>query len=429
MIAGQGGSMARLSAFAKLIGSWVLLTVALLLGISFAFPASAAKIDDQFRAWLETDLWPDAQKNGVSKATFDAAFAGVTPNLELPDLVMPGEKPKTPKKQLQAEFGSPGNYFAEKTIGAVTSGGRARAGRYGKTLAAIEKRYGVPAGVVLAIWGRESGFGAAKIPYDAFEVLGTKAFLATRKDMFRTEVIAALVMLQKGLATKNAMRSSWAGALGQPQFLPSSFLKHAVDFDGDGIIDIWNSTPDTLASIANYLVDYGWVKGRDWGFEVSVPESVSCALEGPDRGKKIAEWAALGIERVDGKSFPKSELKAEGFLLMPAGRNGPAFIVTPNFYVLKEYNESDLYALFIGHGADRIAGGDRQFAGQWGKVGGLYRSDIAAMQRGLEKIGYDVGSADGLPGFKTRRSIGDWQAKNGRAPTCFPDAEIVKALR
>ena len=260
-------------------------------------------------------------------------------------------------------------------------------------------------------------------------MLGTKAFLATRKDMFRTEVIGALVMLEKGLATRKTMKSSWAGALGQPQFLPTSFLKHAVDFDGDGVIDIWNSTPDTLASIANYLVDYGWVKGRDWGFEVTVPESVSCALEGPDQGKKISEWAALGIERVGGKPFPKSELKAEGFLLMPAGRNGPAFIVTPNFYVLKEYNESDLYALFIGHGADRIAGGDRRFAGSWGKVGGLYRSDIAAMQRGLEKLGYDVGSADGLPGFKTRRSIGDWQAKNGRAPTCFPDSEIVEALR
>ena len=114
---------------------------------------------------------------------------------------------------------------------------------------------------------------------------------------------------------------------------------------------------------------------------------------------------------------------------MPAGRNGPAFIVTPNFYVLKEYNESDLYALFIGHGADRIASGDKRFAGSWGKVGGLYRSDIAAMQRGLETMGYDVGSADGLPGFKTRRSIGDWQAKNGQAPTCFPDGAIVKALR
>jgi len=405
------------------------LTIALLLGIFIASPASAAKIDDQFRAWLETDLWPEAKANGVSKQTFDEAFAGVTPNLELPDLVMPGEKPKTPKKQLQAEFGSPGNYFAEKTIGAVSAGGRARAGKHARTLAAIEKRNGVPGGIVLAIWGRESGFGAAKIPYDAFEVLGTKAFLATRKEMFRTEVIAALVMLDEGKATKRAMKSSWAGALGQPQFLPTSFLKHAVDFDGDGVTDIWNSTPDTLASIANYLVDYGWVKGRDWGFEVTVPDSVSCALEGPDQGERISDWAALGIERVGGKPFPKSELKAEGFLLMPAGRSGPTFIVTPNFYVLKEYNESDLYALFIGHGADRIAGGDRNFASKWGKVGGLYRSDVAAMQRGLEKLGYDVGGADGLPGFRTRRSIGDWQAKNGQAPTCFPNAAVVKALR
>ena len=150
-----------------------------------------------------------------------------------------------------------------------------------------------------------------------------------------------------------------------------------------------------------------------------MPESVSCALEGPDRGKRISDWAAMGISRVGGKPFPKNELKAEGFLLMPAGRNGPAFIVTPNFYVLKEYNESDLYALFIGHGADRIAHGDKRFAGGWGKVGGLYRSDIAALQRGLEAKGYDVGGADGLPGFKTRRSIGDWQAKNGRGADLF----------
>ena len=164
--------------------------------------ASAAKVDDQFRAWLEQDLWPDAKASGVSKKTFDAAFAGVTPNLKLPDLVMPGAKEKTPKKQHQAEFGSPGNYFAEKTIGAVTAGGRTRAGKHAKTLSAIEKRYGVPGGVVLAIWGRESGFGAAKIPYDAFEVLGTKAFMATRKEMFRKEVLAALVIVERGLATR-----------------------------------------------------------------------------------------------------------------------------------------------------------------------------------------------------------------------------------
>ena len=403
-------------------------TILLALLISLS-PASAASVDELFRTWLSEDLWPDAKANGVSKATFDAAFSGVKPNLDLPDLVMPGQKAKTPKKQHQAEFGSPGNYFAEKTVGGVTSGGRIRAARYADTLAAIEKRYGVPGEVVLAIWGRESGFGSARIPHDAFEVLGTKAFMATRKEMFRKEVLAALVIVEKGLAGRKAMKSSWAGALGQPQFLPTSFLEHAVDFDGDGTRDIWNSVPDTLGSIANYLANYGWVKGRDWGFEVTVPDSVTCALEGPDQGRKISDWAALGIARVNGKPFPDHEARAEGFLLMPAGRSGPAFIVTPNFYVLKKYNESDLYALFIGHGADRIGYGDRTFSGRWGKVGGLYRSDIAAMQQGLEKLGYDVGGADGLPGFKTRRSIGDWQARNGRAATCFPDAQAVGALK
>ncbi len=392
-------------------------------------PARAAQIDDQFQAWLQNDLWPQARTEGISKKTFDAAFANVRPNLKLPDLVMPGEKPKTPKKQHQAEFGSPGNYFAEKTIGAVMAGGRARLPANAKTLAAIEKRYGVPGPIVLAIWGRETGYGAAKLSYDAFEVLGTKAFKATRKDMFRTELLAALRIVDKGLVSRAAMKSSWAGALGQPQFMPTSFLKHAVDFDGDGHPDIWNSTPDVPASIAGYLADYCWVKGRDWGFEVSVPAGVSCSLEGPDQGKTIAQWAGLGIARVSGKPFPAGELRAEGFLLMPAGREGPAFLVTPNFYVLKEYNMSDLYALFIGHAGDRIAHGDKRFSAGWGDVGTLYRSDIAAMQRGLEKLGYDVGSADGLPGFKTRRSIGLWQQKNGRAATCFPDMELVKTVR
>ena len=405
-----------------------LLALSLLLAIPAGL-ASAAKIDDQFRAWLAKDLWPAAKASGVSKKTFEAAFAGVKPNLKLPDLVMPGEQEDTPKDQHQAEFRSPGNYFAENTVAGVTAGGRARAGKHASTLAALERRYGVPRGIILAIWGRESGFGNAKIPYDAFEVLGTKAFLATRKEMFREEVLAALVMVERGLAPRSAMKSSWAGALGQPQFMPTSFLKHAVGFDGKGSPDIWNSEADTLASIANYLADYGWVKGRDWGFEVTVPDNVTCALEGPDRGRKVADWAAMGIERVGGKPFPQHEARAEGYLMMPAGRYGPAFIVTPNFYVLKEYNESDVYALFVGHAADRIAYGDKSFASGWNKVDALYRSDIAAMQRGLERQGYDVGGADGLPGYKTRRSIGDWQARNGRAASCFPDKELVRALK
>jgi lytic murein transglycosylase len=394
-----------------------------------AVPAPAARIDDQFRAWLETDLWPEAGAAGIGRETFDAAFAGVRPNLGLPDLVLPGGRQEVPKRQHQAEFGSPGGYFAEKTVRAVTAGGRARAARHAQTLAEVEKRFGVPAGIVLAIWGRESGFGSAKVPHDAFEVLGTKAFMSTRREMFRKEVLAGLAILERGLAGRDAMRSSWAGALGQPQFLPTSFLLHAVDFDADGRPDIWKSAPDTLGSIANYLMNHGWVKGRDWGFEVTVPESVSCALEGPDRGRSISEWTRLGVARVGGRPFPQQEARERGFLLMPAGRMGPAFIVTPNFYVLKEYNESDLYALFIGHAADRMAHGDRPFAAAWGKVGGLYRSDIAALQRRLEQGGHDVGGADGLPGFKTRRSIGAWQEQNGLAATCFPDAELISAVR
>lgn len=409
---------------AKLVFTFIAL---ILLGFSSA--AQAASIDDQFRTWLEQSLWPDAKSAGVSRPTFDAAFKGVSPNLTLPDLVLPGETKQTPKDQHQAEFGAPGAYFAEKTIGSVASGGRARASEQARTLRAVEQRFGVPGGIVLAIWGRESGFGRAKIPYDAFEVLGTKAFLATRKDLFRKEVLAALQVLEKGWATKADMKSSWAGALGQPQFLPSSLIEHAVDMDGDGRRDIWTSVPDTLGSIANYLLHHGWQKGRDWGFEVTVPATLSCALEGPDRGKRFSEWAKLGVKRVNGSTFPSNEMAKDGFLLMPAGANGPAFIVTPNFYVLKEYNTSDLYALFVGNAADRITGGGGAFKGGWGPVDKLLRSDVAAMQRGLERSGYDVGGSDGLPGFKTRRSIGEWQAKKGMAPTCFPSASLVKALR
>lgn len=405
------------------------LLIALLVWLTaLALPASAQNVDTLFRQWLADDLWPEARAKGISAETFNTAFAGVTPNLKLPDLVLPGQKPETPRAQHQAEFRSPGAYFAENTVRGVTAGGRTRAARHASMLAAIERRTGVPGSIALAIWGRESGFGAAKIPHDAIEVLATKAFLATRKEMFRREVLAALEMIQRGVP-RSAMKSSWAGALGQPQFLPSSYLAHAADGDGDGRADIWSSEADTLASIANYLAHFGWVKGRDWGFEVTVPESVSCALEGPDQGRRISEWSAMGISRVGGRPFPEHEGRQEGYLLMPAGRHGPAFIVTPNFYVLKAYNESDLYALFIGHAADRIAYGDRSFGAGWGNVGGLRRSDVAALQRGLERLGHDVGGADGLAGFKTRRSIGAWQASRGGQPTCFPDAGLVKALR
>ena len=162
-------------------------------------PYRRSEVESQFETWLANDLWPEAKSKGISKTVFDQAFSGVSLNFDLPDLVMPGEKPQTPKKQTQSEFGSPGKYFNDKTINAVTSGGTARAGQYSRILKAVEAKYGVPGEIVLAIWGRESGYGSVKIPNNAFTVLGTKAFMATRKDMFREELIAALEIVQKRL--------------------------------------------------------------------------------------------------------------------------------------------------------------------------------------------------------------------------------------
>src|SRR6056297_1275665 len=387
-----------------------------------------ARVEAQFQDGLAQTVWPRAKAKSVSRATFNAAFDGVRLNWDLPDLVPPGSRAKTPKRQRQAEFGAPAKYFNRGSVRGATATGRKLARQYAQTLARVERATGVPGHIILAIWGRESGYGRVAIPHNVFEVLGTKGFMSTRAAYFTDELIAALQIAQAGHAPSRAMKSSWAGALGQPQFMPSSFLKYAADGDGDGRADIWRSEADTLASIGNYLARHGWVKGRDWGFEVRVPASVSCTLEGPDQGRPINRWAAMGVTRVNGKAFPTHEQRGEGYLLMPAGRNGPAFIVTPNFYVLKDYNMSDLYALFVGHVGDRIAYGMGDFEGRWGNVGAMYRSDIAAMQRGLEGMGHDVGGADGLPGFKTRRSIGRWQEATGQRATCFPEPGMKAAL-
>lgn len=384
------------------------------------------KVEAQFQAWLQNDLWPEAKRNGVSKRNFNAAFKGVTLNWKLPDLLPPGTKAKKKRKQVQTEFKSPARYFNPNNMNSVVASGKQLANKYKRLLGRIEKKYGVPGSILLSIWGRESAYGRAKIPYNVFRVLGTKAFMSTRRDLFRKEVIAALVIIDKGYASPSQMKSSWAGAMGQPQFLPSSYLEYAVDFDGDGKRNIWGSTADTLASIANYLKQYGWQKGRDWGFEARIPANVSCAFEGPDQMRPISEWANAGVTRISGKPFPQAELRKKGALLMPAGRSGPAFIATPNFYTIKKYNNSDLYALFVGNVADRIQYSNKPFAASWGKVSGIKRHEVKRMQEGLIKMGYDVGGADGLAGFKTRRSIGDWQSKNGLNPTCFPSAGLVK---
>ncbi|WP_417409057.1 lytic murein transglycosylase [Hoeflea sp.] len=390
--------------------------------------ATKAGVEAQFRQWLEADLWPEAKRIGVTKPVFDRTFSGVNLNWDLPDLAPPGfPKPKA-RAQSQAEFRSPGAYFDEKRLQGLAASGRSLMKQHAGLLRRIEDRYGVPGSIIVAIWGRESGFGRAKIPHSAVQVIATKAFMSTRPELFRKEILAALKILQRGDIAASAMKGSWAGAMGQPQFLPSSYLDHAVDFDGDGKRDIWNSTADSLASIANYLAQSGWVRGRDWGFEAVIPAGVTCALEGPDRARPISKLTDMGIIRISGRPFPDHERRAPGMVLVPAGIYGPEFVVTPNFYVIKEYNNSDLYALFIGNLADRMAHGGAAFVTPWGNTGKMLRSDIARLQSSLEKQGYDVGGADGLPGYKTRRSIGEWQARNGLKPGCFPTPDLLRAI-
>ena len=394
-----------------------------LLAASLALGAvGTAQADAQFQSFLERSAWPEAKRAGVTRATFDRTVRGLTPDRSMPGLGKTSGGPN-----YQAEFKSPERYFRGVANHAGT--GRSLARKHARTIAAIERTYGVPGRILLAIWARESGYGGAKIPHDAVRVLATRAYLDTRQEFFTKELAAALLILQRGDIDRDRMRSSWAGAMGQPQFLPTSYLRYAVDFDGDGKRDIWRSVPDTLASIANYLKEFGWQPGRDWGYESAIPASVTCDLEGPDRMRAFSEWAGAGVTRASGKPLPQKEMRREGALLMPAGRNGPAFIATPNFYVIKKYNNSDLYALFVGHLADRIAFGAGAFRTPWTPEGGLSRGDVRTMQNVLIDAGYDVGGADGLAGFKTRRSIGAWQKRNGMADTCWPSRALAGSLR
>ena len=392
-----------------------------LVALSLLFTAPLARADAAFDRYLASEAWPVAKGMGVSRATFDRETRGITPDRSLPGL---GKVESGPN--YQAEFKSPSRYF--RGAGQLAGTGRALAARHASTLAGVERATGVPGRIILAIWARESAYGNAKIPHDAIRVLATRAWLDSRQEFYTRELAAALLILQRGDITRANMRSSWAGAMGQPQFMPTSYLEHAADGDGDGRADIWTSVPDTLMSIGNYLKNFGWERGRDWGYEAAIPASVSCSLEGPDGMRPFADWSRAGVTRASGSALPARESAKRGSLLMPAGREGPAFIATPNFYAIKKYNNSDLYALFVGNLADRIAFGSGDFRGGWGGEKGMTRGQVRDMQNALVRQGHDVGGADGLAGFKTRRSIGRWQEANGIAPTCWPNPTLAARI-
>ncbi|MFE1597595.1 lytic murein transglycosylase [Methylobacterium sp. ID0610] len=385
------------------------LLAAAALALALTAPAAA---QGGFRDWIE-GVWPAAQARGVSRATFEAAFRDVT----APDPAVLARLGR------QGEFGRP---VWEYLSGAVSAGrvarGRLEASRRASTLAAIEARFGVPAPVLLAVWGMESDFGAATGTVSTVRALATLAEAGHRGTLFRDELVAALEILEHHDVGPEGLRGSWAGAMGQTQFLPSVYLRAAVDFDGDGRRDIWASAPDALASIASFLAQAGWQPGLPWGVAVRLPDGFDLArYQG-----SFADFAARGVRREDGSALPAT---GEASLFLPGGHGGPAVLITANFEAFRAYNTSDAYALAVGHLADRIAGG-APFAAPWPT--GAPRLDAAglkALQQGLAARNLYAGPLDGRAGPKLREAVRRYQIAAGLPADGYASPTLLAHLR
>jgi lytic murein transglycosylase len=382
--------------------------VAIAVALVFAVPAYA---QEQNFAAFQAELWPDAQAKGIRRATFDLALRGV----------MPDQRVVAATKR-QPEYGKPVGAYVND---AVSAGRIARGGAKAKEWAAlfdqVEKKFQVERWVLLALWGMETDYGAAKDKWDVFRSLATLAYVKYRHPYFRNELLVAMRIMQDNKFARDKMVSSWAGAMGQTQFMPTNVVDFAIDFSGDGKSDIWNNVPDVIASTGNYLHKGKWKYGLPWGFEVAVPS-------GFDTMKSHAgydEWARLGVRRVDGKPFPKT---GEGILFFPAGIKGPAFIVTENYPVLLEYNNSDAYAISVGHLADRMRGGAPIKAAWPMEDRPLTRDARIALQKKLAALGYKVNEFEGHVDFDLRDNIRAEQKKAGMVPDGNPTTALLERL-
>jgi lytic murein transglycosylase len=382
---------------------------------SLAAPAAANARSGDFAAFLQS-LSGDARAAGVSAATFQRAIAGLTFD--------PGPVGASGS---QGEFSRPFWSYVESAASAGRiSAGKAAAARAGEAFQWIERNLGVGRAVVAGIWGMESNFGSGMGRSDVLRSTASLAFRQVRGDFYRREFIAALKILDEGHVAREGFVGSWAGAMGQPQFIPSSFLKYAIDADGDGRKNIWTSTKDALASAANHLKLDGWSAGLPWGFEVALPARFDWTYGDRTARHDFARWTALGVARADGAAFPRS---GGAGIFLPTGVNGPAFLVTDNFEVIRQYNTSDSYAVGVGHLGDRIFGG-RAIAKAWPKgEAQLSNAEIAELQRLLQARGHQVGRIDGRIGQGTRKLVQIEQRRLGLVPDGHPSPAVLARLR
>jgi len=388
----------------------MLLRPLLALAIVIGCLGGQAAAEESFAKFL-AELWPDAQAKGITRATFDRAFHGVTPN---PRVIAATKR--------QPEYGKPvGAYVNDIVSRSRIANGQRKAKQWAKTLDAVEKKFEVERWILVALWGMETDYGAERDHWDVFRSLATLAYVRFRHPYFRNELLIALSIMQDRHIARDKMVSSWAGAMGQTQFMPSNYVDYAIDFSGDGKPDIWTNVPDVMASTANYLRKWNWQHRVPWGYEVSVPKGFDYRRS----RATFPEWEKLGVHPIDGKSFPK---EGNGILFFPSGAKGPAFVVTKNFDVLKEYNNSDAYAIAVGHLADRMRGGPPIKTAWPADDHQLSRDARIALQKKLAALGYKVNDFEGHIDFDLRDNIRAEQVKFGMLSDGNPTAALLERL-
>jgi membrane-bound lytic murein transglycosylase B len=383
--------------------------------MQFAVPAAFA--DAGFQNWV-SNFRNVAAENGIKGATYDRAFADVT----APDPVV------LEKARFQPEFKDENwNYFDNRVNEASIAEGREMAAKWGRTLAGIENRFGVDPQTLLAIWSMETNYGRImenmEVMRPVVRSLATLAYADKKRAKYaRSQLIAALKILQSGDITLDHLRGSWAGAMGHTQFIPTSFLAYRADVDGNGHADIWESVPDALGTAANLLKKNGWRSGQTWGYEAPLP-----AGKMPGGKLTLGQWQKLGVVRADGQAYPRPNDKAE--LKVPDGRGGPAFLILPNFQVIKRYNNSDKYAFAVGLLADAISG-RTQMVQDWKRpFTKLSWDQKIELQQRLAQRGLYEGNFDGKIGSGSRKAIMAWQAQAGLAQDGHPSLEVLNSLR